>query len=44
MEFVEEFSDAVVGFSVFGDEVVAVGEEFLHYGVDDEFFADMVTG
>ena len=43
MEFVEEFGNAVVGCSVFGDEVVSVGEDFLHHGVDNQFFADMVT-
>ena len=43
MELVEEFGDAVVGFAVFLDEFGACGEEFLHYWIDYEFFADMVT-
>ena len=43
LELVEEFGDAVVGFAVFVDEFGACGEEFLHDGVDYEFFADMVT-
>jgi hypothetical protein len=43
LEFVEEFGDFVVGVAVFGDEVVAVGEDLLHYGIDNEFFADMVA-
>lgn len=44
LELVEEFGDAVVGFTVFVDEIGACGEEFLHYGVDYEFFADVVAG
>jgi hypothetical protein len=34
LEFVEKFGDSVVSVTILGDEIVAFGEDFLHYRVD----------
>lgn len=44
LKFVQELRDTMVCLTVFGDKVVAIRENFLHYGVDYEFLADVVAG